>query len=151
MAKVDLLLVPTALHHYTVQEIEAEEKTNDTVTWTRNAKLGRFTNFVNLLDMCAVSVPSAVYRHPQVGEGIMGQLRLSEESAERRNHLEQTGNPQPVLPFGVTMIAAAWRDDWLCEIASRFHEASGLGCGPTGHGVGLHQGKLANGHVGPEE
>lgn len=151
MAKVDLLLVPTALHHYTVQEIEAEEKTNDTVTWTRNGKLGRFTNFVNLLDMCAVSVPSAVYRHPQIGEGIMGQLRLSEESAERRNHLEQTGNPQPVLPFGVTMIAAAWRDDWLCEIASRFHEASGLGCGPTGHGVGLHQGKLANGHVGPEE
>ena len=47
------------------------------VTWTRNAKLGRFTNFVNLLDMCAVSVPSAVYRHPQIGEGIMEQLRLS--------------------------------------------------------------------------
>ncbi len=47
------------------------------VTWTRNAKLGRFTNFVNLLDMCAVAVPSAVYRHPQIGEGIMGQLRLS--------------------------------------------------------------------------
>ena len=47
------------------------------VTWTRNAKLGRFTNFVNLLDMCAVSVPSAVYRHPQIGEDIMGQLRLS--------------------------------------------------------------------------
>ena len=32
MAKVDLLLVPTALHHYTVQEIEAEEKTNDTAS-----------------------------------------------------------------------------------------------------------------------
>lgn len=44
------------------------------ITWTRNAKLGRFTNFVNLLDMCAVSVPSAVYRHPQIGEGLMGQL-----------------------------------------------------------------------------
>ncbi len=56
-----------------------------------------------------------------------------------------------MLPFGVTMIAAAWRDDWLCEIASRFHEASGLGCGPTGHEVGLHSGKLVNGHVGPEE
>ncbi|KAA6421491.1 MAG: allophanate hydrolase [Trebouxia sp. A1-2] len=208
MAKVDLLLVPTALHHYTVQEIEAEEKNNDTarfslessaeneqmvsgrhatdgldrqalsITWTRNAKLGRFTNFVNLLDMCAVSVPSAVYRHPQIGEGLMGQLCPSgdalicwtgcgmnslpwkmvtvtvscqEESARRQAHLEQTGNPQPELPFGVTMIAAAWRDDWLCEIASRFHAASGLGCGPTGHGVGLHQGKLANGHVDLEE
>ena len=32
MAKVDLLLVPTALHHYTVREIEAEEKTKDAVS-----------------------------------------------------------------------------------------------------------------------
>ena len=32
MAKVDLILVPTALHHYTVREIEAEEKTNDTAS-----------------------------------------------------------------------------------------------------------------------
>jgi hypothetical protein len=28
--------------------------------WTRNAKNGRFTNFVNLLDMCGVSVPSGL-------------------------------------------------------------------------------------------
>lgn len=47
------------------------------VTWTRNAKLGRFTNFVNLLDMCAVSVPSAVYTHPEVTGGLLGNLRLS--------------------------------------------------------------------------
>lgn len=32
MARVDLLLVPTALHHYTVQEIEEEEKNGDTVS-----------------------------------------------------------------------------------------------------------------------
>ena len=31
MAKVDLLLVPTALHHYTVQEIYHEERKNDKV------------------------------------------------------------------------------------------------------------------------
>lgn len=72
---------------------------------------------------------------------------LADESAKRRDHLEQTGNPEPVLPFGVTMIANAWRDDWLCEIASRFHQASGLGCGPAGHGVDPQQAKLtANGH-----
>lgn len=45
MAKVDLLLVPTALHHYTVQEIEAEEKNNDTARFslescTNRAQLG---------------------------------------------------------------------------------------------------------------
>ena len=55
------------------------------VTWTRNAKLGRFTNFVNLLDMCAVSVPSAVYRHPQIGEGMMGQLCLSGDAISLLN------------------------------------------------------------------
>ena len=44
MAKVDLLLVPTALHHYTVQEIEAEEKTNDTASTLTYS----FTNSVQL-------------------------------------------------------------------------------------------------------
>ena len=31
MAKVDMLLVPTALHHYTVKEIYQEERDNDQV------------------------------------------------------------------------------------------------------------------------
>ena len=31
MAKVDLLLVPTALHHYTVEEIAEEERNSDRV------------------------------------------------------------------------------------------------------------------------
>ena len=29
-------------------------------SWKKNAKLGRFTNFVNLLDLAAVAVPSGV-------------------------------------------------------------------------------------------
>ena len=47
------------------------------VTWARNAKLGRFTNFVNLLDMCAVAVPSGLYQRPQIGGGLLGDLTLS--------------------------------------------------------------------------
>lgn len=35
--------------------------------WSQNANLGRFTNFVNLLDMCGVAVPSATYIHPSPG------------------------------------------------------------------------------------
>ena len=73
---------------------------------------------------------------------------LADESARRRDHLEETGNSQPMLPFGVTMIATAWRDDWLCEIASRFHQATGLGCGPRGHRAGTQSPVLANGHAG---
>ena len=29
-------------------------------TWPRNGNLGRFTNFVNLLDMCGIAVPSGM-------------------------------------------------------------------------------------------
>ena len=32
------------------------------VTWDRNGNLGKFTNFVNLLNMCGVAVPSGVLR-----------------------------------------------------------------------------------------
>ena len=58
--QVDLLLVPTALQNYLVVEIEAEEKCRQPPTWDKNTLLGRFTNFVNLLDMAAVSVPSTL-------------------------------------------------------------------------------------------
>ena len=60
--QVDLLLVPTALQNYLVAEIEAEEKCRQPPTWDKNTLLGRFTNFVNLLDMAAVSVPSTLIR-----------------------------------------------------------------------------------------
>ena len=68
----------------------------------------------------------------------------ADEATTRRSHLEQAGSLEPTLPFGVTMIAKAWQDNWLCEIASRFHQDSGLGCGPAGHGV--QQSEPANGH-----
>ena len=60
---------------------------------------------------------------------------LSGEVAARAQHLAKTGNPTPVLPFGVTFIGPAWSDESLWAIAERFHAASGLGCGPEGHGV----------------
>jgi hypothetical protein len=41
----------------------ASEETQDPPTWTRNARLGRFTNFVNLLDMCGVAVPAGLIQY----------------------------------------------------------------------------------------
>ncbi len=41
-------------------EIVAEEGGGAELSWAKNAKLGRFTNFVNLLDLAAVAVPSGV-------------------------------------------------------------------------------------------
>jgi allophanate hydrolase len=50
---IDVLLVPTAPTHYTIAQVRQEP-----VMLNRN--LGTYTNFVNLLDYAAISVPSAI-------------------------------------------------------------------------------------------
>ena len=50
---IDVLLLPTAPTHYTLAAMQA-----DPLTLNRN--LGAYTNFVNLLDYAAISVPSAI-------------------------------------------------------------------------------------------
>ncbi|MDP1565940.1 MAG: allophanate hydrolase, partial [Polaromonas sp.] len=52
-ADIDCLLVPTAPTHYTIAQMR-----HDPVALNRN--LGAYTNFVNLLDYAALSVPSAI-------------------------------------------------------------------------------------------
>ncbi len=52
IASVDLFCVPTAPRHYTLAELEAEPI-------RENSRLGTYTNFVNLLDLCGISVPTA--------------------------------------------------------------------------------------------
>ena len=52
-AQADALLLPTAPTIFTAAEI-AEEP------FARNAQLGTYTNFVNLLDLCAVAVPAGL-------------------------------------------------------------------------------------------
>lgn len=51
IASVDLFCVPTAPTHYTVDVVLADP----IVT---NSRLGTYTNFVNLLDMCGIAVPT---------------------------------------------------------------------------------------------
>ncbi|MDO9199157.1 allophanate hydrolase [Rhodoferax sp.] len=52
-SSIDVLLVPTAPTHYTIAQMQA-----DPVVLNRN--LGAYTNFVNLLDYAAISVPSTL-------------------------------------------------------------------------------------------
>lgn len=47
----DVLVVPGAPTIYTVEEVESDP-------FTLNARLGRYTNFVNLLDLAAITVPA---------------------------------------------------------------------------------------------
>jgi allophanate hydrolase len=50
---IDTLLVPTAPTHYTIEAMSADPM-------TLNHHLGYYTNFVNLLDYAALSVPSSI-------------------------------------------------------------------------------------------
>lgn len=52
IAELDLLCVPTIPTFYTVDDLEADPV-------TPNSNFGTYTNFVNLLDMCGIAVPTA--------------------------------------------------------------------------------------------
>lgn len=64
---VDVLVVPTAPTHWTVEEVL--EKPIE-----RNSVLGEFTHCGNVLDLCAVAVPAGTY---PVGESGGGELPFS--------------------------------------------------------------------------
>lgn len=58
-------------------EVEAEEKRAEAVSWPKNANLGRFTNFVNLMDLAAIAIPSGLLRcePPTAASDPTGQLQ----------------------------------------------------------------------------
>jgi allophanate hydrolase len=60
--EIDALLLPTAPTIYRISEVLAEPL-------ALNGNLGHYTNFVNLLDMCALAVPSG-YRGNGTGFGV---------------------------------------------------------------------------------
>jgi allophanate hydrolase len=51
IASVDMICVPTAPRHFTVDEVLGDPIAT-------NSKLGTYTNFVNLLDLCGMAVPT---------------------------------------------------------------------------------------------
>ncbi|BBK29838.1 allophanate hydrolase [Stella humosa] len=54
--RYDALMVPTAPRHWTLAEVAAEPV-------ARNSALGTWTNFVNLLDLAALAVPTGFHRN----------------------------------------------------------------------------------------
>jgi allophanate hydrolase len=75
----DALLLPTAPGHPTFEQVAADPVGS-------NSRLGTYTNFVNLLDLCAIAVPA--------------------------------GRRPDGLPFGVQLIAPAFADDRLLDLAA---------------------------------
>jgi len=82
---IDALLVPTTPCHPTHEEVAADPiGVND--------RLGTYTTFANLLDLCAVAIPA---------------------------------DPRPDgLPFGVTLLAPAFADAMLLDLAARWPSAA---------------------------
>jgi allophanate hydrolase len=80
-ADVDALLLPVTPGHPTLADVAADPV-------GVNSRLGTFTNFVNLLDLCAVAVPA--------------------------------GRRDDSLPFGVQLIAPAFADGPLLDLAARW-------------------------------
>jgi allophanate hydrolase len=80
-AGIDALLLPVTPGHPTLAEVAADPVGT-------NSRLGTFTNFVNLMDLCAAAVPAG---------------------------LRDDG-----LPYGVQLIAPAFADEPLLDLASRW-------------------------------
>ena len=94
-AGVDVIIVPTAPTHWTVEEALASPIAS-------NSLLGEFTHFGNVLDLCAVAVPAGTYRV----EEIRG----------------TTDNANGELPFSVTFLGGSRMDAETLDIAGRFDQ-----------------------------
>lgn len=83
---IDVLVVPTAPEHPTIDAMLADPI-------RLNAKMGTFTHFGNVLDMCAIAVPSGIYQAEDVR-----------------------------LPFSVTLSGCRCSDSEVLGIAARFED-----------------------------
>ncbi|CAK7212536.1 hypothetical protein SEUCBS140593_001536 [Sporothrix eucalyptigena] len=101
-AKFDGLLVPTAPSFPTHAEVAADPI-------GKNAQLGTYTNFVNFLDWSALAMPAGFFT-PDNG----------------------TTAPDDLLPFGMTLVARIWQEDWLLDLASDWLAGEARSLGATG-------------------
>ncbi len=83
---IEYILVPTTPTAYTIEKIRADPV-------ALNTNLGIYTNFVNLLDLCAIAVPNGFYSNG--------------------------------LPIGMTLLAPAFREGFLCAVAGKFLSRAG--------------------------
>ncbi|MDP9055810.1 MAG: allophanate hydrolase [Pseudomonadota bacterium] len=90
LARVDVLLLPTAPRSFTVAEMRAEPIRH-------NSALGIYTNFCNLLGLSALAIPG--------------------------------GFAPDGMPFGVTLVGAAFADEALCALGDQLHRSAACGSG----------------------
>ncbi|BBH16740.1 allophanate hydrolase [Nocardioides baekrokdamisoli] len=96
---VDALLLPVTPEHPTIAEVDADPI-------GVNARLGRFTNMTNLLDLCAIAFPG-----PRRVDGLpFGVQLLAPAGADDRIHAiaaDLLGEPRPAASAGRIKVAVA--------------------------------------------
>jgi allophanate hydrolase len=105
IASVDALLVPTAPTHTTIADVEADPI-------RLNSHFGRYTNFVNLLDWCALSLPAGM-RADGLPFGITliapawGEMALASFGVRWQAHvaLPRGATGLPYIPYAPSMRA----------------------------------------------
>ncbi|BBZ61544.1 allophanate hydrolase [Mycolicibacterium monacense] len=85
----DALLIPTTTDHPTIAEVEAEPI-------AVNSRLGTYTNFCNLLDMCAVAVPSGAADGAQFGVSIVARAGADAVALDLARRVT-SGSSDPVV------------------------------------------------------
>lgn len=97
--RVDALLVPTTTDHPDFAEVAADPL-------GVNSRLGTYTNFVNLLDLCAVSVPAGEADGGPFGVTVIAPAFHDQPAADIASHL--LGSPGvgggPALPVGIPLV-----------------------------------------------
>ena len=105
--KIDVLVVPTAPIHPTVEAVLA-------APISLNSLLGTFTHFGNVLDLNAVTVPAGTYAASDLDPSQGGQ-----EKGEPNDLVGVQGQ----LPFSITFLGTAGSDAEVLHVASMFESA----------------------------
>jgi len=97
---IDALLLPTTVEHPTLAEVAAEPL-------AVNSRLGRFTNFANLLDLAAIAVPGGRVGETHFGVQLVGPAFTDARLAGlARRILADASTEHPELPATVPAVPA---------------------------------------------
>ncbi len=121
--EIDALALPTAPTLYTVEQILADPV-------GLNSRLGTYTNFVNLLDLCGLAVPAALHE----GGGASGDHASTGGPSAGRlfgGTLSRVGR-SAATPFGITLLAPGGNDGLVAAIGRQFHADAALPIGALG-------------------
>lgn len=108
LAGCHALMVPTAPEHPRIDEVAADPV-------AVNSRMGRYTNFCNLFDMCAIAVPAGT-----VSDGAQ---------------------------FGITLLAPAFHDSVIADLAARFLDAPSAATWPESGGAPLTELAVFGAHL----